>query len=127
MVVTEGLLAKEYIAERCDDKSFREWCEFIARPDNSPEAMAEVTGVDAADIRAAARLYATGGNAAIYYGLGVTEHAQGSTMVMGIANGNGDRQRRPRRVGVNPLRGQTMYKALVIWVPSRTNWAIAHF
>ncbi|WMW81326.1 formate dehydrogenase subunit alpha [Undibacterium cyanobacteriorum] len=107
VVVTEGLLANEYIAERCDDKSFREWCEFIARPDNSPEAMAEVTGVAAADIRAAARLYATGGNAAIYYGLGVTEHAQGSTMVMGIANlamatGNVGRE----GVGVNPLRGQ---------------------
>jgi formate dehydrogenase major subunit len=58
-------------------------------------------------IRAAARLYATGGNAAIYYGLGVTEHAQGSTMVMGIANlamatGNVGRE----GVGVNPLRGQ---------------------
>jgi formate dehydrogenase major subunit len=39
-----------------------------------------------AELRAAARLYATGGNAAIYYGLGVTEHSQGSTTVMGIAN-----------------------------------------
>jgi formate dehydrogenase major subunit len=58
-------------------------------------------------VRAAARLYATGGNAAIYYGLGVTEHSQGSTMVMGMANlamatGNVGR----RGVGVNPLRGQ---------------------
>jgi formate dehydrogenase major subunit len=58
-------------------------------------------------VRAAARLYATGGNAAIYYGLGVTEHSQGSTMVMGIANlamatGNVGRE----GVGVNPLRGQ---------------------
>jgi len=58
-------------------------------------------------VRGAARLYATGGNAAIYYGLGVTEHAQGSTMVMGIANlamatGNVGRE----GVGVNPLRGQ---------------------
>ena len=55
----------------------------------------------------AARLYATGGNGAIYYGLGVTEHSQGSTMVMGIANlamatGNLGRE----GVGVNPLRGQ---------------------
>jgi formate dehydrogenase major subunit len=63
--------------------------------------------VPAADIRGAARLYATGGNAAIYYGLGVTEHSQGSTMVMGIANlamatGNIGRP----GVGVNPLRGQ---------------------
>ena len=58
-------------------------------------------------IRGAARLYATGGNGAIYYGLGVTEHSQGSTTVMAIANlamvtGNIGR----RGVGVNPLRGQ---------------------
>jgi formate dehydrogenase major subunit len=107
VVVTEGLLANEYIAERCDDKSFNEWRDFVARPENSPEAMEKVTGVAAEDIRGAARLYATGGNAAIYYGLGVTEHSQGSTMVMGIANlamatGNVGRE----GVGVNPLRGQ---------------------
>jgi formate dehydrogenase major subunit len=107
VVVTEGLLAEAYIAERCDDKSFQQWREFVARPENSPEAFEEVTGVPAETARAAARLYATGGNAAIYYGLGVTEHAQGSTMVMGIANlamatGNVGRE----GVGVNPLRGQ---------------------
>ncbi|MEO8119083.1 MAG: formate dehydrogenase subunit alpha [Rhodoferax sp.] len=107
VVVTEGLLAEAYIAERCDDKSFQQWREFVARPENSPEAFEEVTGVPAETTRAAARLYATGGNAAIYYGLGVTEHAQGSTMVMGIANlamatGNVGRE----GVGVNPLRGQ---------------------
>ncbi|MBN8998172.1 MAG: molybdopterin-dependent oxidoreductase, partial [Rhizobiales bacterium] len=65
------------------------------------------SGVPAAEIRAAARLYATGGNAATYYGLGVTEHSQGSTTVMAIANlamatGNLGRP----GVGVNPLRGQ---------------------
>jgi formate dehydrogenase major subunit len=107
VVVTEGLLANDFIAQRCDDKSFREWSEFVARPENAPEALEAATGVAAADVRAAARLYATGGNAAIYYGLGVTEHAQGSTMVMGIANlamatGNVGRE----GVGVNPLRGQ---------------------
>ena len=69
--------------------------------------MEKITGVPAADVRAAARLYATGGNGAIYYGLGVTEHSQGSTMVMGMANlamatGNIGRV----GVGVNPLRGQ---------------------
>ena len=58
-------------------------------------------------MRGAARLYATGGNGAIYYGLGVTEHSQGSTTVMAIANlamatGNIGRE----GVGVNPLRGQ---------------------
>jgi len=117
VIVTEGLLAEDYIAERCDEKSFRAWKDFVARPDNSPEAMEAVTGVPAAVVRGAARLYATGNaegvktgqpvNSAIYYGLGVTEHAQGSTMVMGIANlamacGMVGRE----GVGVNPLRGQ---------------------
>ena len=116
VIVTEGWLAEDYIAERCDAKSFAQWKEFVARPENSPEAMAEVTGVAPELVRGAARLYALGAedhpagrpvNAAIYYGLGVTEHAQGSTMVMGIANlamatGNVGRE----GVGVNPLRGQ---------------------
>ena len=51
-----------------------------------PRRWPAYTGVDPALVRAAARLYATGGNAAIYYGLGVTEHSQGSTAVMAIAN-----------------------------------------
>ncbi|MFO1245036.1 MAG: formate dehydrogenase subunit alpha [Ramlibacter sp.] len=107
VVVTEGLLAADYIAERCDDKSFQQWKDFVARPENSPEAVAAVCGVPAVQLRGAARLYAQPGNSAIYYGLGVTEHAQGSTMVMGIANlamatGNVGRE----GVGVNPLRGQ---------------------
>ncbi len=107
VVVTEGLVNEAYVAERCDPKSFNEWREFVARPENSPEMMEEVTGVPAAEVRAAARLYARPGNSAIYYGLGVTEHSQGSTMVMGIANlamatGNVGRE----GVGVNPLRGQ---------------------
>ena len=107
VIVTEGLCKEDYIAERCDTQSFKDWKEFVSRAENSPEALQEVTGVPADLLRGAARLYATGGNAAIYYGLGVTEHAQGSTMVMGIANlamatGNVGRE----GVGVNPLRGQ---------------------
>ncbi len=107
VVVTEGLCDESYIAERCEEQSFKDWKDFVSRPENSPEAMAEITGVPAETVRNAARMYATGGNAAIYYGLGVTEHAQGSTMVMGIANlamatGNVGRE----GVGVNPLRGQ---------------------
>ena len=107
VIVTEGLVNEPYVNERCDLKAFEQWRNFIAEERNSPEAMEPLTGVPAADVRAAARLYATGGNAAIYYGLGVTEHSQGSTMVMGMANlamatGNVGR----RGVGVNPLRGQ---------------------
>jgi len=107
VIVTEGLVDEAFVAERCDTKSFNEWREFVARPDNSPEVMEDVTGVPAAEVRAAARLFAQKGNSAIYYGLGVTEHSQGSTMVIGIANlamatGNVGRE----GVGVNPLRGQ---------------------
>jgi formate dehydrogenase major subunit len=107
VVVTEGLVNQAYVDERCDTDSFAAWREFVARPDNSPEAFEPVTGVPALQVRAAARLYAAGPNSAIYYGLGVTEHAQGSTMVIAIANlamacGMVGRE----GVGVNPLRGQ---------------------
>jgi formate dehydrogenase major subunit len=107
VIVTEGLVNERFVHERCDPAEFAQWAEFVSRPENSPEAMEAGTGVPAAEVRAAARLYATGGNAAIYYGLGVTEHSQGSTMVMGMANlalatGNLGRD----GVGVNPLRGQ---------------------
>ncbi|GEL25420.1 formate dehydrogenase subunit alpha [Pseudonocardia sulfidoxydans NBRC 16205] len=105
VVVTEGLVDREFVDARCEN--IDEWEAFIADPAHSPEAVEEITGVPAAEVRAAARLYATAGNAAIYYGLGVTEHSQGSTMVMGMANlamatGNIGRS----GVGVNPLRGQ---------------------
>src|SRR5487761_2545106 len=79
VIVNEGLLAESFIAERCEEQAFKEWREFVARAENSPEALEAKSGVPAAEVRAAARLYATGGNAAIYYGLGVTEHSQGST------------------------------------------------
>ena len=107
VVITEGLLAEEFIQERCDLPAFELWRKFVSEERNSPEAMEAATGVPALDVRGAARLYATGGNAAIYYGLGVTEHSQGSTMVMGMANlamatGNIGKE----GVGVNPLRGQ---------------------
>jgi formate dehydrogenase major subunit len=107
VIVNEGLLAESFINERCEAQAFSDWREFVARAENSPEAMEGKSGVPAADVRAAARLFATGGNAAIYYGLGVTEHSQGSTAVIAIANlamatGNVGRE----GVGVNPLRGQ---------------------
>jgi formate dehydrogenase major subunit len=107
VVVTEGLTKDDYIADRCERDSYEKWRRFVADPANSPEAMEKVTGVPAGELRGAARLYARGPNSAIYYGLGVTEHSQGTTMVMGIANlamatGNLGRE----GVGVSPLRGQ---------------------
>jgi formate dehydrogenase major subunit len=107
VIVTEGLIDEAYVRERCDLNEFESWARFIAAERNSPEATEAYTGVPAAEVRGAARLYAAGGNGAIYYGLGVTEHSQGSTMVMAMANlamatGNIGRD----GVGVNPLRGQ---------------------
>jgi len=107
VIVTEGLADQAFVDARCEHKAFQEWRDFVAQPENSPEATEAITGVPAADVRGASRLYATGGNGSIYYGLGVTEHSQGSTAVMGIANlamvtGNIGRE----GVGVNPLRGQ---------------------
>jgi formate dehydrogenase major subunit len=107
VIVTEGLVDEDYVRERCDLDAFESWARFVALEHNAPEATAHLTGVPAAEIRAAARLFATGGNAAIYYGLGVTEHSQGSTTVMAMANlamatGNIGKL----GAGVNPLRGQ---------------------
>jgi formate dehydrogenase major subunit len=107
VIVTEGLANDAFALDRCEPASYEKWKAFASEERNSPEATESVTGVPAEMVRAAARLYATGGNAAIYYGLGVTEHSQGSTTVIGIANlamatGNIGRE----GVGVNPLRGQ---------------------
>ncbi|HVI00026.1 MAG TPA: molybdopterin-dependent oxidoreductase, partial [Enhygromyxa sp.] len=107
VIVTEGLVDEDFVRARCDWDEFLAWAAFVATPEHAPEATAQYTGVDPQTVRGAARLYATGGNAAIYYGLGVTEHSQGSTAVMAIANlamatGNIGRP----GVGVNPLRGQ---------------------
>jgi formate dehydrogenase major subunit len=107
VVVAEGLVDEQYVKERCDTESFDAWKKMILKPENSPENVAKISGVPAEDIRAAARLYGGAERGAIYYGLGVTEHSQGSTMVMGMANlamatGNIGFS----GCGVNPLRGQ---------------------
>ncbi|MGU3666372.1 formate dehydrogenase subunit alpha [Methylobacterium sp. A49B] len=107
VIVTEGLVDEAYVRERCDLAEFESWARFIADERHSPESQQPFTGLDPAEVRGAARLYAKGGAAGIYYGLGVTEHSQGSTMVMGMANiamatGNIGKL----GAGVNPLRGQ---------------------
>ena len=114
VIVQEGLIDESYIKERCDTESYAEWRDMILQAEYSPDNVANIAGVDAEAIRGAARLYATARNAAIYYGLGVTEHSQGSTMVMGMANlamatGNVGRS----GVGVNPLRGQNNVQGAV--------------
>jgi len=106
-VVSEGLANEKFVTERCDQREYQIWRDFIVGKQNSPEVAETITGVPTEKIRGAARLYAKGPNSAIYYGLGVTEHSQGTTAVLAMANlamitGNLGRA----GVGVNPLRGQ---------------------
>lgn len=107
VAAVEGLMDEAFIKSRCDVESFNSWKAMILDEVNSPQNVSEITGVPAKDIIGAARMFAEAPNAGIYYGLGVTEHSQGSTMVMGMANlamatGNIGRP----GVGVNPMRGQ---------------------
>ena len=73
----------------------------------TPERAATICGVNADDIRAAARLYATSAPAMAFHGLGMSEHVQGTEGVMTLVNlalltGNFGKP----GSGVNPLRGQ---------------------
>lgn len=102
-IVDEGLADRAFIAERCED--FEAFADNLK--DGSVESAATYCGVPAGDIRAAARLYAQGKPGAIFYTLGITEHACGTDNVKNLANlamlcG----QIGKRSSGVNPLRGQ---------------------
>ena len=103
VIVAENLEAGEYIAERTEN--FDEFKASLS--DFTPEKVSEMTGIPAADIIEAARIYATSAPAAILYAMGITQHTQGTDAVKSLANlamlcGNvgipGG--------GVNPLRGQ---------------------
>ena len=107
VIVTERLYDEDFIRHRCDWDEFQIYMEFAADPRHSPEEVEKLSRVPAELIRQAARAYAGASNASIFYGLGVTEHSQGSTTVMAIANlammtGNIGKP----GTGVNPLRGQ---------------------
>ncbi len=103
VMFSEGLADEAFLAARADGvEAFRECV--AAWP---PEKAATVCGVDAGQIRAAARLYATRRPAMCFHGLGLTEHLQGTEAVMAVVNlalvtGNIGRP----GAGINPLRGQ---------------------
>ncbi|MBK8974894.1 MAG: formate dehydrogenase subunit alpha [Planctomycetes bacterium] len=102
-IIDEGLADRNFIESRCEDyEAFAENLKGY-----TVEAAAECCGVDAELIRAAARMYAEGEPSAIYYTLGITEHACGTDNVKNVANlamlcG----QIGKWASGVNPLRGQ---------------------
>jgi formate dehydrogenase major subunit len=107
VVVRENLFDEAFVRARCEWEEFQHWAALVGEERYAPEQVGPLAGLDPEDIRRAARLYAGGPNSAIYYGLGVTEHSQGSTGVMCLGNlalacGMLGRE----GVGVNPLRGQ---------------------
>ncbi len=102
-IVEEGLYDEGFLKERV--ASFEEFRHFVQS--SSPERAASVCGVEARQIREAARIYAREGPAVCIHGLGVTEHSQGTEGVMCLVNlalltGNIGK----RGAGINPLRGQ---------------------
>jgi formate dehydrogenase major subunit len=74
----------------------------------SPEAVEEISGVPADDLRRAARLYGEAGCASIVYGLGITEHSHGTDGVRTLTNLAvlAGQTGTAHGGGVNPLRGQ---------------------
>ena len=103
VIIEEGLEDRAFIASRTE--GFDVWREIVAR--YTPESVEEVTGVAAADIRRAARLYATAKTATILWGMGVTQFYQGVETVraltsLALLTGNLGKP----NVGVNPVRGQ---------------------
>lgn len=103
VILEEGLEDRAFIAERTE--GFDAWAEAVRA--STPERAAAVCGVEAGDIRRAARIYAEAEAAGIYYAMGVTQHSTGTEGVMALANlallcGKLGKP----GCGVNPLRGQ---------------------
>jgi formate dehydrogenase alpha subunit len=103
VIIKEDLYDKEFVAQRTE--GFEEMKATVAK--YTPEFVGSITGVPAADIVQAARLYATSKPAAILYAMGITQHTSGHATVLTIANlamlcGNIGVE----GGGVDPLRGQ---------------------
>ena len=107
VIVRERLYNEAFVQARCDGDDFELWMDLVGDDRYSPDVVGPEAGLDPEDIRRLARIYAGGPNSTIYYGLGVTEHSQGSTGVMCLGNLTMATGMIGREgVGVNPLRGQ---------------------
>ena len=109
VILEEGLQDDDYIAAHCED--FDAVREVVSR--YTPEDAERVTGVSAEAIRATAREYATERHAAIFYTLGITEHACGVDNIWSLANlvlmtGHLGYE----STGLNALRGQNNVQGL---------------
>ncbi|MEO3873851.1 formate dehydrogenase subunit alpha [Nonomuraea sp. B12E4] len=104
VLLAEGLIDEDFLSHRATGLP-----ELTAVLDDyPPDQVAAITGVPAADLVAAARLYGHARRPAIVYGLGVTEHLHGTDGVRTLANLAILRGAVGTEggYGVNPLRGQ---------------------
>jgi formate dehydrogenase alpha subunit len=82
VIIDEGLLDEEFVARRTDN--FEAFEESLKK--YTLEYVGKNTGIKGQEIRAAARLYAEAGRAAIVYGTGITQHTGGTDGVGALAN-----------------------------------------
>jgi predicted molibdopterin-dependent oxidoreductase YjgC len=109
VILREGLQNEEYIRELTE--GFDAVADVVDR--YPPEEAERVTGVPAADIVATAREYATERHAAIFYTLGITEHASAIDNIWSLSNlvlmtGHLGYE----STGLNALRGQNNVQGL---------------
>ncbi len=104
IIVREGWQDQAYIDERCEGwDEYKKSLEFY-----TPEKVEELSGISPEQLFEVAKLFATGGRAAIYFSMGITQHSHGVDNVKACANlalitGNLGFE----GGGVNPLRGQS--------------------
>jgi predicted molibdopterin-dependent oxidoreductase YjgC len=103
VIIRDGLVDSDYIKERTEN--YDAFAESVS--ECTPEWAEKITGVPAADIEEAAKIYGSAERAAIYYTMGITQHTSGTDNVKTLANlalmtGNLGK----RSAGLNPLRGQ---------------------
>jgi formate dehydrogenase alpha subunit len=103
VIISEGLADENFIATRCEN--YDAFKAVVAA--YTPEKVERLTGVAAADLIRAARIYAGAKSAMILYTMGITQHSHGTDNVKSLANlamlvGQIGRP----STGVNPLRGQ---------------------
>jgi len=103
VIISEDLYDKSFVANRTE--GFEELKKTVEK--YTPEHVEGITGISAADLVEAARLYAGAKAASILYCMGITQHSHGTDNVKSLANlamlcGHMGK----RGGGVNPLRGQ---------------------
>jgi formate dehydrogenase major subunit len=103
VIIEEGLHDKQYVQAHTDD--FEKLKEHVKA--YTPEAMAEICGIDAETLRLVARKYARAEAAIIFWGMGVSQHIHGTDnarclIALSLVAGQVGR----KGTGLHPLRGQ---------------------